>query len=145
MLFNAEASSTIEPPTIPLPLSDPWGAADFSVFESKPNPSALLPTFETESDRSPPIAVEPAEYFGHRPITPPVTRRLPVASNPGVASKGFRVEQDFTPTTPLELNPPLPLPQSEEEGDKVGSQPPAQDDAIRQIVDNLPDLSYMLR
>lgn len=139
-----ESSKPIVLPPMPTAAADPWESVDLSAFEQQPTPLATIPSLERATDRPAPIVEEPAEYFHHAPLTSSMAATK-LGSDAPTSSDDLAVEQDFTPTTPLELNPPLPLPQSEDGGEIAGHQSPEPDDAVRQILDNLPDLSYMLR
>lgn len=143
VLLGPESSKPIVPPTMPIAAADPWETVDLSAFEQQPPSLAAIPSLEKAIDRPAPIVEEPDEYF-HQTLTSSMAATK-FGSDIPPSSNNLDVEQDFTPTTPLELNPPLPLPQSEDEGEMAGYQTPEPDDAVRQIIDNLPDLSYMLR
>jgi hypothetical protein len=144
VLLAAESFKPIVLPPMPTAAADPWETVDLSAFEVQPAPLADIPSLERATDRAAPIVEEPAEYLHHAPLTSPMAA-MKLGSDVPASSNDLAVEHDFTPTTPLELKPPLPLPQSEYEGDRAGFQPPEPDNAVRQIIDNLPDLSYMLR
>lgn len=139
-----ESSKSFMLPTMPTAVADPWETVDMSASEQQPPPLAAVPSLGEAIDRPAPIVEEPAEYFHHTPLTSSMAATKPGSHIP-LPSSDLDVEQDFTPTTPLELNPPLPLPQSEDEGEMAGFQTPESENAVRQIIDNLPDLSYMLR
>ncbi|KAK0754395.1 hypothetical protein B0T18DRAFT_399077 [Schizothecium vesticola] len=144
VLLAAESSKPIVLPPMPTAAADPWEMVDLSVFKVQPTPLADIPSLERATDRPAPIVEEPTEYSHHALLTSSMAATK-LGSDVPPSSNDLAVEQDFTPTTPLELNPPLPLPQSEDQGDRAGFQTPEPDNAVRQIIDNLPDLSYMLR
>lgn len=141
------------PTAIPLvnrpPTSDPWAAADLSFFEStpkmappvtKPNPVIDIPPSITPS-QAPPSASE-------RSILPAASSD--VSQNSGLQPlpsipKPSTTDYSFTPTTPLDIRSPAFI--KEDEGDYFKLDKPQADltDAVRQIIANLPDLSYMLR
>ena len=141
VLLAAESSKPIVLPPMPTASADPWETVDLSAFEVQPTPLAEIPSSESATDRPAPIVEEPAEYLNHAPPTS-LMAAMKLGSDVPPSSDDLAVEQDFTPMTPLELNPPLPLPQSE---GRAGSQTFEPENAMRQIIDNLPDLSYMLR
>lgn len=84
-----------------------------------------------------PATAEPLSYFG-QPVKPTVAPATSVTS------------PNFTPTTPLATMPPLPIP-AETPIEQTSQLQPATDEqanvdfAAHRILDNLPDLSYMLR
>ncbi|KAK1835734.1 hypothetical protein QBC39DRAFT_339492 [Podospora conica] len=143
-LVPTEIPKTIVPPPMPTAAADPWETVDFSAFELQPTPLASTPILERAPERPAPFAKEPAGYFNRAPLTPPMTTAN-LGSDVPTSYDDLDVQQDFTPTTPLELNPPLPLPRPDEEGEGVDIQSSETDNVVRQIIDNLPDFSYMLR
>ncbi|KAK5652133.1 hypothetical protein OQA88_10775 [Cercophora sp. LCS_1] len=130
----------------PPPAVDPWAIVDFSVFESTTKPAA--------DPRNP----QPAVSFT-TPVEPPRPPIPPASSVPSsqpatswfqpttpVASKQLAADHAFTPTTPLEIASPQVIPTSEDNYFTPDNSPPIHDDAaVRRIIDNLPDVSFMLR
>ncbi|KAK4450372.1 hypothetical protein QBC34DRAFT_78872 [Podospora aff. communis PSN243] len=143
---TAAPAKPIEPtPFIPMdslppPSSDPWAVADFSVFESPtgapPQQSAGLTPMFTAS--LVPASTPPALISNTMPEFQPASSDLfsslkPPAPTP---TKQRAVDPAFSPTTPLEIASPIALPSANDE---------PEDDAVRHIIANLPDLSYMFR
>lgn len=123
--------------------SDPWAAVDFSVFESPSKPTSVppapsaTPMFKAEVV-SPPATVDtlPTPKTSFEPAQLSLglsTGLMPPAST---SRKQIASDDGFIPTTPLEIRSPVSLATADDD---------LEDDAIQQILANLPDLSYMLR
>ncbi len=106
---------------VPAP-GDPWGAADFSVFESVPaRPDVQAP--------APPVpsSVEPSA----KGPTP--------APKPGAAVAGP------SGRTMKQRSSPVPIPIGTSTASSTGDPRHQDDETARRIIANLPDLSYMMR
>jgi hypothetical protein len=98
-----------------------------------PQPEKL--SEEPPHERS--TTAEPLSYFG-QPGKPIVATATDISSS------------NFTPTTPLAITSPLPIPIETPKGQPTTLRPSTDDDTevestVRRILENLPDLSYMLR
>jgi len=135
---NNSAGATTHPPAIPaFPAGRPSADAAHSSIEDLwelPQPDKPSKPPPTETKR---VAADPLSYFDQA-VMPTVT---------AAASHG---SANFTPTTPLAISSPLPIPVEI----PVGKAAPLRsstddqtdvDSSVRRIIDNLPDLSYMLR
>ncbi|KAB5531336.1 hypothetical protein GE09DRAFT_383123 [Coniochaeta sp. 2T2.1] len=108
------------------PISDPWEQPPPSPPMIPPNQT---PAVQQKLERQP-------SYFG-LPPKPTVTTSIPASSTA------------FTPTTPLEILSPLPLavetPIEPVKPALPGKNETEEHELVREILEGLPDLSYMLR
>ncbi|KAM7196654.1 hypothetical protein V8F33_005994 [Rhypophila sp. PSN 637] len=119
--------------------ADAWASVDFSIFEK-------------------PVAGNQAAHSGTStaadtlasllsPTSATATSTLAGSTATG-ATRAAEPSSHFTPTTPLEIAPPVVVATV---GDSVGTKmddfrsPSPQDEAVLRIIANLPDLSYMFR
>jgi hypothetical protein len=100
---------------------DPWGAADFSVFDSGPAKTA-------SHHPASPAAAKTEETSAS------ASKPAPAASSPAPATKATKVLSNTSPTPTV--GPP---------GLAVNNAQDAHEEAAQRIITNLPDLSYMLR
>lgn len=115
---------------------DAWASVDFSVFE-KP----------AESKQAPTVAPSVTAVDTLASLLSPTSTVTPISA---ASVQPAATSSNFTPTTPLEIVSPLPLPTptaadlGKSSMDDLTT-PSSQDEAVLQIIANLPDLSYMLR
>jgi hypothetical protein len=126
--------------SLPPPSSDPWAVADFSMFESPPGAPAkqsAAPTPMLTASLAPASTAQ-ALPSNTMPEFPPASSDLFSGLKPPVPTpaKQRAVDHAFSPTTPLEIASPIALPSADDD---------LEDDLVKQIIANLPDLSYMLR
>ena len=142
---------TAASPVNVLPTPDPWAATDLSFFESTPKmelplvkPNAVIDIpIPTTPSQAPSSALEKESLPVIRPDVSQNSGGLqPLPSTPKLNS----TDCSFTPTTPLDIRSP-PVVKDDEEGDYFRVNKPQTDltESARQILANLPDLSYMLR
>ncbi|KAM7214423.1 hypothetical protein V8F06_010180 [Rhypophila decipiens] len=120
--------------------TDAWASVDFSIFE-KPVAGNQAANSSTST-----AADTLASLLS--PTSAAATSTLAGSTTTGV-TRAAEPSSHFTPTTPLEIAPPVVVAKSV--GDDLSSgmedltSPSPQDEAVLRIIANLPDLSYMLR
>ncbi|KAM7185363.1 hypothetical protein V8F20_011840 [Naviculisporaceae sp. PSN 640] len=116
---------------------DAWASVDFSVFE-KP----------VETKQAPITAPSTTAADTLASLLSPTSAVTPVSAAPSAASvQPALASPYFTPTTPLKIASPMPLPTPTDLSGGLDdlTSPSSQDEAVMKIIANLPDLSYMLR
>lgn len=131
--------------------SDPWSTMDFSMFDapapvlSQSKAPAALPTPSDTPLAFSPIVVTFPLSLSETP-TPSPTFTPPTQTSPP-PPKALLSARPFTPSVPSRLSehmsvPPDPVPPIQ---DSIHDLTTSDDEVAKQIIANLPDLSYMLR
>jgi cell wall-associated NlpC family hydrolase len=119
--FQQPIAATVSAVSAPQVTDDPWGAADFSVFDSGPAKSASHPPAS-------PAAAKTEETSAS------ASKPAPAANYPAPTTKTTKIISNTSPT-PTVGPSALTFHNAQD----------AHEEAAQRILTNLPDLSYMLR
>ncbi|KAK0660092.1 putative glucan 1, 4-alpha-glucosidase [Cercophora samala] len=149
-LADGEATGDPNPPT-----NDPWSTTDLSMFDapaltsSQSKAPAALPT---PSDTPTTLAFSPIVVtfplsLSETPTPSPTFKPPAQTSPPPPPPKTLLNARPFTPSVPSRLSEHMSVPPDvvEPVQDPINEHTTNDDEVAKQIISNLPDLSYMLR